>query len=280
MVQDIASGAASSTPVNLVEINSKLYFSASTSTYGRELYSYDGSSVLRVTDVASGAGNGVYPSTANVIMGLNNVVYFSGSSTGTGYQLYKFDPSTGNATLVYNINPGGDAAPSNFVVYKGNLYFSAFTSTAGREIWWFDGTTTNMVTDLNPGIGNSAATDFYVWANNLYFNASNGTSGFELFRINDPTSVKNVAFGGQLSVFPNPAPGDVTLDLSLDKAEALRISVYDIQGRIVWEKAQTRYNAGTTKIVLPATRFAAGTYCYLLQNADGRQAISGSFIKE
>jgi ELWxxDGT repeat protein len=68
---------------------------------------------------------------------------------------------------VYNIYPSGNAYPQRFTVYNGKLYFTASDAAHGDELWVYDGTTTTMVDDLNPGVQSSGTSDFQVWNNTI-----------------------------------------------------------------------------------------------------------------
>ncbi|MEX2684576.1 MAG: ELWxxDGT repeat protein, partial [Candidatus Sigynarchaeota archaeon] len=61
--------------------------------------------------------------------------------------------------------------PGTFVIFNNMLYFSAFNSTHGRELWKTDGTTagTAMVKDINVGTGGSQITELIVFNGALYF---------------------------------------------------------------------------------------------------------------
>jgi ELWxxDGT repeat protein len=62
------------------------------------------------------------------------------------------------ATLLADINPGSESSssyPQYFTAFKNKLYFQAYNSTYGYELWQTDGTNTSMVADLNPGSNSS-----------------------------------------------------------------------------------------------------------------------------
>ncbi len=79
--------------------------------------------------------------------------------------------------LVKDINTGsGAATPKYFTQYNNKLYFQAFDSTNGTELWATDGTEagTALVKDINPGPGSSNPQEFKVFNGKLYFQADNG----------------------------------------------------------------------------------------------------------
>ena len=71
--------------------------------------------------------------------------------------------------------------------FNGSLYFSAIDADHGRELWKFDGTTSTLVTDINPTSYSDpyALTPMGAW---LYFAANDGTTGYELYRTSGTTT--------------------------------------------------------------------------------------------
>ncbi len=77
-------------------------------------------------------------------------------------------------------------------VYNNKFYFSSINGgLVGNELYVYDGTTTNLVEDINSGVGDSNPLRQYQYGGDLYFGANNGTTGEELFKF-DGTSVSLV----------------------------------------------------------------------------------------
>ena len=253
---------------------SKLYFIGGSSCCGAEVWSYDGSTLKRETDVGPGlvkgaeSGFGYY----------KGEVYFAGSTGGTNFQLYKLT-ADGTAVLVYTFNTSGNAGPNSFATYKDNLYFLA-TTAAGAEIWKYNGTTCSMVADLYAGQTSGALGGFEIFNGHLYFVGSNGTHNGELFRINDPTGIENVKWNGKATIFPNPASTSATISLNLKQAEDLQISLLDISGREVFSTGVRSYAAGENTVALPLNSLAAAQYIYRICGSKGDMLVSGKLIKK
>jgi ELWxxDGT repeat protein len=87
--------------------------------------------------------------------------------------------------LVADTNPG--SASSNVYApksYNGKLYYSASTTETGREFFVFDGTSVQLVADLNPGPASGAYDSngvVGVYGGKLLLIADNGTTGWELY---------------------------------------------------------------------------------------------------
>lgn len=84
--------------------------------------------------------------------------------------------------LLADINTGSGSSSvgarystiDGFVKYGGRMYFTAYDGVHGREIWWTDGTTTQMLADIDPG----TSTAHTIWGltvvgDYLYFRANN-----------------------------------------------------------------------------------------------------------
>jgi ELWxxDGT repeat protein len=85
---------------------------------------------------------------------------------------------------IVDVAPGPgqiNSDPSEFVEFQGELYFAAFESSVGRELFKFDGTNAVLVADLFDGAPSGIPTDLTVFNNKLYFAAFDTTGDHELF---------------------------------------------------------------------------------------------------
>ena len=86
-------------------------------------------------------------------------------------------------SLLLDLFPTSDLAassePADFAAFAGEIYFSATTTEAGREIWRSDGTAlgTVRVSDLFPGLDASSFRPLGVANGHLIFQASEGSDG-------------------------------------------------------------------------------------------------------
>ena len=79
---------------------------------------------------------------------------------------------------------------NELVAVGSNVYFSAYTSSEGEELWKSDGVTATLVRDINPGPfgdGPNTLTAFGDW---LYFTADDGITGRELWKTNGTSTVQ------------------------------------------------------------------------------------------
>src|SRR4051812_35586413 len=70
------------------------------------------------------------------------------------------------------------------VAYKGQLFFPANAPARGTELGRSDGTAagTQMVADINPGLGSSSPANLTVSGGNLFFSAWTPGMGVELWK--------------------------------------------------------------------------------------------------
>jgi trimeric autotransporter adhesin len=193
-IEDIDPGSASSNPRDFVGINIGgtvyTFFSADDGSHGRELWRTWGSAFAEMVKDQVTGSSGSDPS---YLVNYEGVLVYSALGLFTGRELYRSDGTDAGTTQVANINTvpapligtyGSD--PMGFANCKGVLYFSATDGDVvgkhGREIWRTDGTQagTYMVSDVNPGTGDSTPVSFASGTAGTYFAADNG-SGQALF---------------------------------------------------------------------------------------------------
>ncbi len=282
LVVDIEPGKPASAPCSLTVMGNKLYFWATTMTHGKELHAYNGSAVTMLADLGAGTawGNGYQH-----MAGYKGSLYFAGyNTTKKKPDVYKYDPGTNQATVAFNLHATIGADPSSFAVYKDKLYFNANDGIFGNEMWQYDGATPpKRITDIMPGAGH---TDFdYILATNngLYFSANSPVIGKELYRYIDTTTpaaaILNVVFNADVKIYPNPTQDIAHLQLKLSNAQALNVSITDVNGRIVFTKEPTIYSAAKHTIDIPMHNLPQGNYVYRIDDADGKLMASGKLQK-
>ena len=179
----------------------------------------------------------------------NNDLYFAATNAAEGQELWRVDHVSGLAAMVTtdgtnSINPGtGNSAPYWFTVFNNDLYFGAYNSTEGTELWRVDhvtGLAAMVTTDgthsINPGTADSTPYWFTVFNNDLYFTATNAAEGQELWRVDHMTGLAAmVTTDGTNPINPgagSSGPGGLTVfnnDLYFAATNAA-------EGRELWQR--------------------------------------------
>lgn len=126
MVKDINSEpiSDSSSPVLMVEMVNKLYFTAVDVVSGRELWTSDGTNpgTKRVKDIWPGSG----ASTPEELTVIGDTLFFRATDESHGAELWKSDGTEAGTTRVKDIQIGtGGSGPKNLLNVGGTLFFSA-----------------------------------------------------------------------------------------------------------------------------------------------------------
>ena len=128
--------------------------------------------------------------------GLSNFVA-SGSNYFYQYNLsiYRTNGTAGGTTL---INAYSSLAPSMAAI-GSTLFFGQTDTTAGVELWTYNGSTSARLLDINLGSANSTPANFTVVGSTLFFTATTAANGLELWK-SDGTAggtvlVKDIAAG-------------------------------------------------------------------------------------
>lgn len=194
-VFDLIPGAQSSQPRDLVVLGNKVYFGAD-----NELYVFDPAAAGSVTNPRKVIATG--NSGASALAAVGGKLYYEGSPSYslTGSELMIYDPavatSPSNPALI-EILPGTSGASPGFLQgVGGKLAMSAYTPTAGRELYLFDpavapsGTNPALV-DIVPGAADSDPRSLVADGSRLYFSVTVvGTGTFMVtYDSTQPTNV-------------------------------------------------------------------------------------------
>jgi len=80
--------------------------------------------------------------------------------------------------------------------------------------------------------------------------------------------------------YPNPFNPSTTVEFSMPKAENVTMSVYDITGKEVYRLINnSRYDAGTHKVIFDMSKFASGVYFYKISSGSFSQTKKMILVK-
>ncbi|WP_051878914.1 ELWxxDGT repeat protein [Chryseobacterium sp. FH1] len=191
MVKDI-NPSGDSMPTDLINYNSKIFFTADDGVNGRELWITDGTETKLLKDINPGE-NGSDISNFKI---LNGKLLFTATDDANGNELWTSDGTVAGTKIVKDMFPGsGGSYAFEFIEFQNALYFRSEDGVHGTELWKTDGTEvgTVMIGDLRTGEFGSNPSNFTVLNNKLYFSAmdgfdyDNGQTGLELW-VSDGTA--------------------------------------------------------------------------------------------
>jgi ELWxxDGT repeat protein len=182
--------SGNSNPKKFIELSGVIYFAASTTAQGEELWRSDGTAAgtYLLKDINVGAA----PSNIDEMTVMNGKLYFIATDGGTTYgrELWETD-GTALGTVAINVNPGTASSNPKYLRVMNNwLYFAGTSGAAnGEELYKTDGTLLNtfLVHDIQSGASSSSPKYLTVYNNEIYFSANDGSTGAELWK-SDGTS--------------------------------------------------------------------------------------------
>jgi len=161
----------------------KFYFNGDNGTSGDELFVSDGTQggATLLKDIHDGGDSDPEQFTI-----WNDELYFI-AGVATGMQLWKTDGTEAGTVMVAEPFPGGDADMDHLTLFNDKLYFAATDGVNGVEVWSFDGTTANMVKNLDGDVADSNPEGFTEVDGLLFFAADDAAVNGERLYVTDGT---------------------------------------------------------------------------------------------
>ncbi|MBL9163111.1 MAG: hypothetical protein JNL18_10280 [Planctomycetaceae bacterium] len=149
-VDDLNGENVDNGPRVLTEVGDHVFFTASDSQHGNELWKSDGTAegTLLVKDINP---NGSGLNTASRLVNVSGVLYFMANDGAHGYQLWKSDGNEAGTVMVTNSTPGLDFSFNQTLFnHSGLLLFAVYDETHLNSLWRSDGTSagTYRIEDL------------------------------------------------------------------------------------------------------------------------------------
>lgn len=175
---------------NVININGTLYLGTSNDLWKSD-GTPDGTVLVKHIPNTIGTPDPSLPAEYSILSNFENVnglLYFTANIGTNGNELWKSDGTEPGTMLVRDVvkdNRGiGSSSPNNLTEVDGTLYFTAYDSIHGRELWRSDGTEegTVLVKDILVGSGSSTPNHLTNVNGELYFTASDGEHDIELWR--------------------------------------------------------------------------------------------------
>jgi ELWxxDGT repeat protein len=164
-----------------------LFYRASDPSFGRELWSSDGTAgnTAMVKDIEP-----LGESTPDNLSVVDGQLFFSAILGGTNAELWTSDGTSAGTIRVKDINAGDDDLLSSLVAVGSIGFFKASDGSSGEELWKTDGTEGGTVRVKDIKVGSDSGVPLLSTANavalngTLYFVADDGASGLELWKSN------------------------------------------------------------------------------------------------
>ena len=243
-VKDINPGSANSSISAPTVSGNYLFFRATNTADGEELWRTDGTNfgTIRMSNLASTVGVGTvvdvngrlyFTSTVQTsgaysglwwsdgwgsvgvantftnvsgMVNVNGTLYIAGTTPTDGSRLFKIGPGDTQPVLV--ANPLNAAGAGNLTDVNGTLFFSASTSATGVELFKVDPATGQIALVKNIRGGTSSSSpSFIVSANGVaYFRADDGVVGQELWRSDGTDAGTHLVKDINPAIVPGPPP--------------------------------------------------------------------------
>jgi ELWxxDGT repeat protein len=254
---------------DLVPHRSRVYFAATTSVHGRELWQSDGSKggMELLVDIYPGPES----SAPGEIVSVRDNLVFAANDASHGRELWTSDGGADGTRIVADVADGPSSSDPVILGTSDHLvFFSADDGLHGRELWMYDAWSEDVVllADLVPGSASSNPKTMTVGDGEAYFVATTPETGKELWRINlfqlttGIDEIPAVSTTHTLSpVYPNPFATQAQFELSVAHDQDVTISVFDALGRRVATLHNGPVAASHPKsFTLPSRSWADGLY--------------------
>lgn len=193
LVMDLVPGPAGGVASAPLVMNNMLYFLATSSATGEELWKSDGTAAG--TSVVKDIRPGMHGSDIAQLTVNGNMLYFVADNGTNGQELWKSDGTAAGTSMVSDINPGSAHSGISHMIAGPNntVIFSADDGTHGDEPW--SGTATSVVRLNTYGAATTNPDNFVLNGDTVYFAADTPTQGRELvqFKSNTITIFDTVA---------------------------------------------------------------------------------------
>lgn len=134
--------------LNMAGLNDKLIFTIYSQTSGRDIWVTDGSE-LGTQLLMDQSNSSFYAPTG--FINYKDKLYISASSVANGKELYSTDGTLSGTVQISDLNPGSNSStPERLTVSNNKLFFDAYTSSKGYELYKYYPPISVSYTSNNP----------------------------------------------------------------------------------------------------------------------------------
>jgi ELWxxDGT repeat protein len=249
LVKDLhdAPQASGLSPSSFLEVNGVSYFSASTPTYGVELWRTDGTAegTYLVRDINPGS----HSSTPQSLTEMGGNVYFVANDGVNRQEIWKTNGTAAGTFMLTSFSTASGTLPLlSLGVVGETLYISGYDSQWG--VWKSDGTLEGTVKLRSFGgdFPGAKPDNFTAVGDVVYFSADDGVSGAELWKSNGTAEgtvrVKDIS----------PGTGDSTPTSLFNYQGTLYFAASDgVHGSELWRSDGTETRTVQVKDIVPGS---------------------------
>lgn len=275
MIDEINPGAFGSDIYHLTQVDTMIFFRASHTDYGAELWAYNQNTgvVDMVKDIWPGSSGSSFP---DQLISYQGKLIFQGHDGVYGQELWISDGTEEGTKMLKNINiepggvPYGHSYPRGFYEAAGLLFFQADDGVNGTELWQTDGTEegTVMVDNIGYSYHSSDPGGFTEINGYLYFYAYyNGK--YTLYKLElpeIPVLIPQLPFETPpFEIYPNPAQEE--LIVKNNEGNILDYRITDIQDKEV----MNGFNKGSREFKIDISTLKPGIYLIIVESRKTRQ---------
>ncbi len=172
LVLDINPGINDSNPLSMTPNGTRLYFSAFTASFGRELWTSVGTAAttVLVSDTFPGTDSGNVVS----IAAIGSVVYFASKSPTFGDEVFQTRGTPATTSIAADINKGATSSfPNDFTVFNETLVLAASIKNYFYEPIFVNTRPVVLIDNNRPGYSETGT-----WSNSVVKGVNNSTSRF------------------------------------------------------------------------------------------------------
>ncbi|MEM9889176.1 MAG: T9SS type A sorting domain-containing protein [Bacteroidota bacterium] len=157
------------------------------------------------------------------------------------FDLYKTDGTIEGTSKVidpFDLGRGGSFGGFELTAYQDSLYFCAFRSEVGSDLWVSAGETSNTRSlDIVSGEEDADIEQLISTENNLFLIYRSAAFGKELFVLDSNIVSSTLSLSNQMiSIYPNPFENELSISMEKGLMDGVMVSLFDVNGRLVFRK--------------------------------------------
>ena len=285
----------SNNPKKLQVFNNELFFVATESGFGSDLYkcfkNIENNYVIEKVYDFNPTGNinltpfsNVINDGNNIFTEFNNDLYFaareqSAANNGQNFQIYKTNGITTEIAFELDETVAGPNQDIyHIMVFNGKLFFMMKGLGMPQKQLWVADPITNTATRITDYYGSNDQPNYvlenfspFIYNNNFYFRANSINEGYELWKLSDGNLETENFKANSISAFPNPSTGIVNIKMD-DRVSDFTIEIFDTIGK--------KWATFNNKTQIDISNLVAGIYLFKITDLQNYTTHTHKIIKQ